>query len=1531
MVSINDNNIFTEEIENINKKEKINFTKGSKDNYKILKKEKKMIKEYQSHKGKNHNSIKNKKTIYLRKHYIYNIIYNKIFITLNFFMIFFYISSTKQNSDLRQLPYMQKIIITIIGPGMRSIFNNEFRHQPSELYINESRIDLEDKFDYNNLDLKNGESIIKIYYSNPPDSFKNMFKCNYYIKKVDLTNFDTSKVIDMNSMFANCAGLEYVNMTDIDTSSVTDIGSMFQSCTKLRSIDLSSFSTSSVLNMQCMFCHCTNLAYLNISNFNTASVTTMSEMFYSCESLESLDLSSFKTNKYLDMSKMFYNCKKLKSIKFPEENKISGLNMGNLFHNCSSLTSLDLSSFDTSFTLNINNMFEGCINLISIDLSNFNTSKVINMENMFNGCIKLESLDLSSFDTKSLTSMEGMFKECSSLIYLNMKSVVIDNFINTNYIFFGCSDKLILCCEKEYESKLTRDLNLINNCSDICFSDTKKIITELNKCVEDCNTNNSEYKYEYNNKCYIECPDGTISSSNDEFLCIETDCEYYTINKKECFENLPEGYYIFNREEKIIDKCHENCKTCNKKGDENNNNCITCKNGYFFEEGNCVTACTYNSYIDENKNNICTCSSNIKCKECSEESLKNGLCISCNNEEGFYPKYYEFDFDNEFKDCFKNITGYYLNDNQFVSCFVTCHSCSKGGDEFGQNCDECLSDYILLNEAGKNGNCYKKCDNYYYFDQFNEYKCTDIERCPPSHSKLIAEKRKCINECINDDTYKYEYNNECYKKCPNNQICKKITEEDIITQVISEEANLVNITEELTPQVTQNEESQSAEKIQINIPTTETQKITEELTLQITHTTENLSTKTTQIKILTISDTQKIAEELTSQIAQNTESQTSKETQYNIPTISDYQNIENNWNSSNFFIELLEEKKLNLTKDDIISNIKEDIINHKLDYLLTNVTEGNKEDLYIKDQDILYQITTTDNQNNNIYNNISSIKLGECENILKSIYNIDKNLSLIIFKIDYYLEGLLIPIIGYEVYHPINKSKLNLSYCNETLISYNIPVSIDENNLYKYDQNSEYYSDECSTYTTEDGTDILINDRKEEFIQNNMSLCENICTYTGYDQKTKKALCECGIKYQEFILSEIEKQTDLLSNNLTTEYSSNSNLGTMKCYETLFSKDGLLTNIGSYILLFIIFVHMLSIILFYKCGYYILESKIKNIISKIKKHPKCIKSTKVKNKKKKKKKIFKNSNPTKKVKKIIKNRIDTEEKIPEKTDKSFNKFSKLKMKDNKVNKYGEKEQNGSIIPLSNLSDKPFNLNSKLKINEIIKNYNDFELNSLNYKDALEIDKRAYLQCYISLLKTKQQIIFTFFPIKDDNILIIKICLFCLSFSIYYFFNTFFFSCKAIHKVYEDKGSYDASYFMPLIIYSFLISYYINALIKFITLSERNLSELKKEKIIKNLFDKQAKIQRCLIIKYICYFIISFIFLIFFWYYLSSFCAVYQNSQVYVIKNTFISFIIGLIYPFFSNLFPGIFRLYSLNTKKDKRECIYKFSQFLQYL
>ena len=218
---------------------------------------------------------------------------------------------------------------------------------------------------------------------------------------------------------------------------------------------------------------------------------------------------------------------------------------------------------------------------------------------------------------------------------------------------------------------------------------------------------------------------------------------------------------------------------------------------------------------------------------------------------------------------------------------------------------------------------------------------------------------------------------------------------------------------------------------------------------------------------------------------------------------------------------------------------------------------------------------------------------------------------------------------------------------------------------------------------------------------------------------------------------------------------------------------------------------------------------------------------------------------------------------------------------------------------------------------------------MNYKCALKIDKRTYWEYYISLLRTKHPIIFTFFPIKDFNIPINKLCIFFFSFSIYFALNTILFDYKAIHIIYENEGSYNVSSFLPQIIISFFISYYITIIIKFLVLSERDILIIKNENNIEQVINKVSKVERCIIIRNILYFIISILFIMLFWYYLSGFCAVYQNSQVHLMKNTLISFVLGLIYPLFVNLFPGILRKIALNGKN--KECIYKLSIVIQLL
>ena len=93
-------------------------------------------------------------------------------------------------------------------------------------------------------------------------------------------------------------------------------------------------------------------------------------------------------------------------------------------------------------------------------------------------------------------------------------------------------------------------------------------------------------------------------------------------------------------------------------------------------------------------------------------------------------------------------------------------------------------------------------------------------------------------------------------------------------------------------------------------------------------------------------------------------------------------------------------------------------------------------------------------------------------------------------------------------------------------------MSIDENELFKYNPKSEFYNDICSTYTTDYKTDITLNDRQNEFINKNMTLCENDCYYSSYDYTLKKVESKCDVKYRIKELYEIKIDKDKLKSNL---------------------------------------------------------------------------------------------------------------------------------------------------------------------------------------------------------------------------------------------------------------------------------------------------------------------------------------------------------------------------------------------------------------
>ena len=251
------------------------------------------------------------------------------------------------------------------------------------------------------------------YYAEPEKVYLNedsnrMFRDLSNLISLDVSNFDTSRVTNMEAMFAGMPNLTTLNLSNFDTSKVTRMNSMFEGMSRLTTLDLSNFDTSQVTNMEAMFGYMYGLTSLNISNFDTSQVTNMRDMFSNMRNLTSLNLSNFNTSKVTDMRAMFGYMYGLSSLNLSNFDTSQATDMNSMFAGMS-LTSLNLSNFDTSKVTDMGSMFYNMRNLTSLNLTNFDTSKVTDMSDMFSNMFNLTTLDISNFDTSNVIDMGGMF------------------------------------------------------------------------------------------------------------------------------------------------------------------------------------------------------------------------------------------------------------------------------------------------------------------------------------------------------------------------------------------------------------------------------------------------------------------------------------------------------------------------------------------------------------------------------------------------------------------------------------------------------------------------------------------------------------------------------------------------------------------------------------------------------------------------------------------------------------------------------------------------------------------------------------------------------------------------------------------------------------------------------------------------------------------------------------------------------------------------------------------------------------------
>ena len=348
-------------------------------------------------------------------------------------------------------------------------------------------------------------------------------------------------------------------------------------------------------------------------------------------------------------------------------------------------------------------MFNDCYNLTKINFGKINTSSITDMRYLFMNCKKLTSIDLSYFDTRSVINMTSIFGHCETLTSIDASSFNTSKVKMMYDLFAYCYNLVSVNVSSFDTSKVTNMQGLFYYCTSIKYIDLQNF--DISSVVN--------LRYVFTNcKSLLY-----LNLKNFKIINFEKVTLYYTFseifpNVKYCIEDPGTKNFLIGSE---TSNCSDICFQDNIEFD--------------FEKDECI----YKKYEYSNKSNLCPGNS---------YQIWKGefICVDTIPE------------------------NYYLDnsDNIYKECYNTYKKCNASGNEINNNCDECNNNYTFINESFVlSNNCFIKCDFYYYFNKSNEYTCTMANICPTEYNKVINQKNKCIDDCKNDDIFKYEYNNTC--------------------------------------------------------------------------------------------------------------------------------------------------------------------------------------------------------------------------------------------------------------------------------------------------------------------------------------------------------------------------------------------------------------------------------------------------------------------------------------------------------------------------------------------------------------------------------------------------------------------------------------------------------------------------------------------------------------------------------------------------------------------------------------------------
>lgn len=769
-------------------------------------------------------------------------------------------------------------------------------------------------------------------------------------------------------------------------------------------------------------------------------------------------------------------------------------------------------------------------------------------------------------------------------------------FYNGSNLFYKCDTGCLTCKGSGDGNPLKNN----TNCETCDNTNGYANVTGIKGLCYDSSLKFDGYVYNSSSNTFVSCSTGCLTCSllsNITLMKCEA-CKtadgYYSItkatNEVECHLNTEEvqGYY-FNSTNNIFEKCYEGCSYCNGYGDVDNPNCksSSCSTGFYpllLEPTKCWnndTAYPEGYYLADSKFVKCT-SECSKCWHAKNSTATN--CDECNKTGGYYP------LSNDTTQCVNNNTKpenfFFDNANsQYQMCFESCGSCTELGNSIDTKCVTCFDDggyhlieinsrKLCIDETKKNTDY----PNYYYSSKEQQYlKCSiECNTCEGSESmckecnnagkyyELVSsdiggsnkyckgpeikesgyyldetssppQYKKCYSSCSLCDGGGNETNNNC-SKCKTNYWWHPTLPNQCVSictyYFYVDSSSIYHCTPAKTcPQSYKYLKPDLGECVS----TCDVGRYTFEDKC-LTDCPAGTEIKGTECKTLDIC----------------------QKTQYTISSSS----------------------------ATMANNIDTYGKNYCLEYLHTN-----KHVNIIENKDNLYKVVIYKDEDcaKEFVEDLSSLDLAGCPVKLREEYHIPDDEPLTTLKMSIPRKGLP-DQLSYAFFRSLTGERLNLKFCEGEKVEVTVPINntkgvnvtlaqeLADKGIDVYNSSDPFFNDVCFPYTSEDGTDVTLDDRRKNYYQN-VSFCEAGCSYNGVDLNSQEANCTCEVK-TNFI-------DDILDNPLTGDFLemlNDANFEVLTCAKQVFNINNIATNIGGWIIFGIGAIEIVFTVLYAKNG-----------------------------------------------------------------------------------------------------------------------------------------------------------------------------------------------------------------------------------------------------------------------------------------------------------------------------------------------------------